>query len=212
MGRSRPVTETNLHSHVWTRSFACTPCAVDEAMKQDWEKGRLDIPLAEENHRLHDPDYPTIQGLLLGGDGSLLLATKLLGTVFALLDLLARRGHFLCQSEPDQTVCGLEFLCSLHTVVDKSKPCAPTSAELGAKTEEDDGLRVAHVVHLAELFLQFGLGHIRSAWMQYVHDELPPLQQTIRHELACANGARLRLSHGVPISTSAHAGVASTCT
>lgn len=132
-----------------------------------------------------------VRRLLLGGLANLCLggAAHLLATVALLLALLARLLHLQVQTVTLQTVLGLELLGKVQRVVDQREAGRLAAAEVGAEAEHE-----AHVggdlVHGSQLLADVLLVHRRQAGVQHIADHLLAAQQTVRHELAGANGGR----------------------
>lgn len=127
--------------------------------------------------------------LLLGGgsDLGLLGAAHLLHAVALLLALLASLLLLQVESVTLQAMFGLELLGKVECVVDESETGRLAATEVGAEAEDE-----AHVgsdlVHGGQLLADLLLVDRRQTGMENIADHLLAAQQTVRHELAGANG------------------------
>lgn len=94
--------------------------------------------------------------------------TQLDGSVLSLPSLLARPGGRLSHTRAAQSVCWFEFLRSGEIIVDDAKSSTLSPTKLSGETEQEDRRRVRHLVHLRELFGQFGLRYVGAVGMQYI--------------------------------------------
>lgn len=74
------------------------------------------------------------------------------------------------QAYPDKTVLGLELLGDSEVVVDETEAGALATTELRLETEEEDGLRVLHLVHLGDLLLELSLGDVGTTLVNDIDD------------------------------------------
>ena len=96
----------------------------------------------------------------------------LLRPVLPLLDLLTGLPRVLKQVHPSQPVLVLELLRSDDAVVNKPEPSGLATSERSLETENDNALRVLHVVHLRDLLRDLSLWNVWPSWVQDIDDEL----------------------------------------
>jgi len=113
-------------------------------------------------------------------------ASDLLVAVLGLLNLLTGSGLLLSETVSGSEVLGGVFLKCLFVVVNQAETRTSTTAELVAEAVEDAKLGI-RLVGLGKFFSEFTLGHVGTARVNYVHDELPALEQVVLHELACGD-------------------------
>ncbi|KAF0743996.1 hypothetical protein Ae201684_001635 [Aphanomyces euteiches] len=95
----------------------------------------------------------------------------------------------------DQAVLGFKLLGIVDRVVDQAETRALSTAESRAESIQKHRVRVGDFVHLGYLFLEFGLWHIRTTWVQDIHKHLAAGQQRVAQKLARTHSHRGFVRH-----------------
>ncbi len=54
---------------------------------------------------------------------------------------------------PDEAIFGLKFLGSINTVINEAKSCGLATSKLSAESEDENRLRVTHIINLCKFLL-----------------------------------------------------------
>lgn len=106
------------------------------------------------------------------------------------------------KTHPDLSVLGLELALGCLIIVDQYEASASSTTKVCPEPERHDTILLG-LVHRRELLRELRLGHIRTGRMEDIEDELSPGEQSVRNELAGAEGhSGIGLYSGKQVSAS----------
>lgn len=131
--------------------------------------------------------------LLLGRTGAdlgLCRAANLLNSVLSFLALLTAYSVSLVETVSLKSVFGLKLFGVVEGVVDEGKATATATAKVSSQAKGEDHIR-GGLVHASQLLANLLLRDGRSVWMDDIDDHLLSVEQSVGHELARSDGARI---------------------